>query len=165
MSFSYTSFYVINSVSRKNFKLDTDGKTKKRTLYNSGSLKMCNKGLQSISLCGFRLLGERPLPDTARRSSSFPGATRSKESEIRQMGPLCLGDNGPLWHFRPSPASLTPQHPTPTSSTKTKVNSLHLHPAVSLLAESFLRTNVLKSRSFPRGGPASFELGNSREKV
>ena len=57
-----TSFYVINTVSRKNFKLDTDEKKKKRMLCNSGSVKTCNKGLQSISLCGSRLLGKRPLP-------------------------------------------------------------------------------------------------------
>ena len=88
-------------------------------LCNSGSVKTCNKGLQSISLCGFRLLGERPLPVfllSEHRLLTFlllPRAykvpTRSKESEIRQMGPLCLRDNGPLWHFRPSSASLTPQ--------------------------------------------------------
>ena len=170
-----TSFYVINTVSWKNFKLDTDEKKKKRMLCNSGSVKTCNKGLQSISLCGSRLLGKRPLPVfllSEHRLLTFlllpwgyKVPTRSKESEIRQMGPLCLHNNGPLWHFRPSSASLTPQHPTPTSSTKTKLNSIHLHPAVSPLVESFLRPNVLKSRSFPWGGPASFELGNSREKV
>lgn len=105
------------------------------------------------------------LPDVPPPSLELQGAHKIQEEWNQADGAPVFGDNGPLWHFRPSSANLTPQHPTPTSITKTKVNSLHLHPAVSPLVESFLRPNVLKSRSFPRGGPASFELGNSREKV
>lgn len=69
-------------------------------LCNSGSVKTGNKGLQSISLCGFRLLGERPLLVVLLSEHrlltflllprGYKVPTRSKESEIRQMGPCVL---------------------------------------------------------------------------